>query len=109
MNEPYRLIIISCLKHAVSTPNVNDNSQEFSMGVIKPYKEMEDLLDNLDRKNNRHPQDKAIKALKLLQRIMDTKKITIDEKTLRFYEIIDAIKNNEVYTYMKNAVEEILQ
>ncbi|QUI21844.1 hypothetical protein HZI73_05820 [Vallitalea pronyensis] len=103
------MMIISCLKHAVSTPNLNDNNQEFSMGVIKPYKEMEVLLDNLDRNNNRHAQDKAIKALKLLQRIMDTKKITVDEKTLRFYEIIDAIKNNEVYKYMKNAVEEILQ
>lgn len=110
MYNQYREVVINCMKQAVCTPNKNVDTNEFVEGVIKPYRELEKLLEMIDKKRDDNPDNIGVKALNLLNKILDTKKIAKEEKIIRYNEIIDITKSNDnVYEQINDTVEKLLQ
>lgn len=85
-NMPFRLIV-RCLAIAVCTKNSNWDNEEYTRGVIEPYREIQKLRDELERENKEPSVQQMRDALYMLKKVFDTKRTPVDEQRERFNQI----------------------
>ncbi len=84
-----------CLALAVSTPNMNDNIEEYWKAFVDNYKKLQKIQSDLEKKNGCIPQETVSNALYALKVIFDIKKLPAIEQSKHFYRIshVYGIKN----------------
>lgn len=89
LNEKYRSleIIGRCLKVAISTPNKNENSEEYAENVVKPYRQIQSLYQDLETKGEQPASSQVSHALGHLKTILKTKKVPFPEIQQRIKEV----------------------
>lgn len=89
-------VITKCLAVAVSTPNQNWDHEDYQQNVIQPYRQIQELQDQLEETGEKPSLEQMKKALDLLKLILETKKVAANEQVRWFNQIID-----ETGTYYK--------
>ena len=82
-------IITRCLAIAVATPNQNFNSEDYTENVIKSYKKIEEIQNEIEKNGERPTLMQMKEALELLKKILITKRVDLDEQIRWFNQIID--------------------
>lgn len=82
-------VVTRCLAISVATPNQNFNSEEYNEKVIKSYKRIEEIQNDLEKSGTKPTVEQMTEALDLLKVILSTKKVDIDEQIRWFHQIID--------------------
>jgi len=82
-------VITKCLKAAVATPNENFDEQEYEEGVIKPYRKIVALQEQLEVAQEKPSKEYMNEALVHLKSILDTKRVSIKEQYEWLQEILD--------------------
>lgn len=72
-------ILSKCLAIAVTTPNRNWNTEEYQKGVVEPTRNLKLLLDHPDTSNLVTMEERITEGKRLLNQILVTKKISLDE------------------------------
>ncbi len=72
-------LIARCLCIAASTPNCNWNEEEYENGVVKPYKRLCEIKDDLDTGNSGVSAEMVTEAVEMLKSILSTKKVVEEE------------------------------
>lgn len=80
-------ILEKCLATVSSTKNCNFNSEEYEEGVIKQCQFIRNLQEEAESKERELPFDQVKEGLKALKKILDTKKVPMDEQKKRFDEV----------------------
>ncbi len=93
----FRSVITKCLAAAVCTPNANDNVDEYKVGVVEPYKQIERLHNELDESKRQPTVSEMLDALRLLRTIFATKKVSANEQAERFDLIYDQTGTRELF------------
>ena len=81
-------VITRCLAIAVATPNTNWNQEEYQKGVIKPYRRIQTIQDELDRTGERPTIEQMREALEMLKSILATKRVPVREQIEWFNQIL---------------------
>lgn len=82
-------IITRCLAVAVATPNRNWDNEEHREYVVKPYRKIQEIQDRVEETGSKPTLAQMKEALDLLKVILKTKKVSIQEQTCWFHQIID--------------------
>lgn len=82
-------IITRCLAIAVSTPNKNFDNDDYNEKVIKSYKRIEEIQNELEKNGAQPTVEQMMKALELLKTILAAKIVDMDEQIRWFNQIID--------------------
>ncbi len=85
----FHTVISGCLAVAVSTPNGNNNEDEYVKGVVEPYKIIEKMLSSQIRQGIRPDIDQMKDALGMLRTILNTKGVSIEEQQAWFENILE--------------------
>ncbi|AIQ66838.1 ACP S-malonyltransferase [Paenibacillus graminis] len=83
-----KTILSRCLAAVVCIPNMNWNNDEYQSGVVEPYQRIKHLEERLEaEQRNPGPEDIG-EALAMLTSVMDTKKVTQEEREERFHQVL---------------------
>jgi [acyl-carrier-protein] S-malonyltransferase len=82
-------VITRCMAAAVCTRNQNFDDQEYRLGVIEPYRQLEHLHETLDESKRQPTEHEMRDAVALLKKILTTKKLSRDELEGRVERIFD--------------------
>ncbi|WP_434752099.1 ACP S-malonyltransferase [Paenibacillus amylolyticus] len=74
-NDEYVKVIERCLKVATTTRNYNSNFEEYHIGAVRPYKEIEGIYDSILKENDTPSENQVIQAINMAISVMETKKI----------------------------------
>jgi [acyl-carrier-protein] S-malonyltransferase len=102
-------VITKCLAAAVCVKNYNLDEKDYIIGAILPYQQLAKLLYEVkEAQAEASSLEQMHKALKLLQKIFITKKVTPKEQKTRFEHVlqgtgIQSLRN----TYIENPIEEL--
>lgn len=97
-SERYRLnqskktrlsFITKCISHAVCTRNRNWNDDEYNEGMLKPYKAIKLMHDELESVGNEPTVDQMKQALDMLNSVFKTKRVPADEQAERYNQIFE--------------------
>ncbi|GIQ69510.1 [acyl-carrier-protein] S-malonyltransferase [Xylanibacillus composti] len=83
-------LVIRCLAAAVTTRNRNWDEQQYRIGVLDPYRRLEELQNRLDETGDPPALEQMKEALCLLALIMFTKQVPVSEQQERLTEILSA-------------------
>ncbi|MFS1512189.1 ACP S-malonyltransferase [Chengkuizengella sp. SCS-71B] len=81
-------VVTKCLAVAVCTRNRNWDQTLYEEGVIKPYKKIQQIQDELDETGELPNLKQMKEALFLLKQIFDTKETPMEEQVERYHEIL---------------------
>ncbi len=96
-----RRLMERCLAIAVCTPNSNWNNDEYSKGVIEPYKSIQQLVDKLEREGIDPSFEQMQQALDMLRSVFATKRTSIDEQVERFNQLFDETGTRNIFETFK--------
>ncbi|GFN33011.1 ACP S-malonyltransferase [Paenibacillus xylaniclasticus] len=100
-----RGFITGCLTAAVSTRNRNWDEQAYQEGVVKPYRQIEAIQEQLDVEQREPSPEEMRAALKLLVSIFETKGVPDDEATQRLQEIVSRTATGHLFPEYTESVE----
>lgn len=81
-------IVSRSLGIAVSTPNYNNDSNAYEVGVIEPYRRIEKIRDDIEREGREETLEEQREAVKMLQSVFEVKGISKKEESERFEQLI---------------------
>ncbi len=90
-----------CLAIAVCTPNCNWNSEEYSQGVIEPFKRIQQKVYHLEREGSDPSLEQMEQALDMLRLIFVTKGTPVDEQNERFNQIFNETGTRDLFKGFK--------
>ncbi len=90
-------VVSKSMAVAVATRNQNWDNDEYQKGVVLPYKEIQELRNQLDEETREATDDEVRKTLELLKTIMTTKKVPIQEQLERLNEILDMTGTQKLF------------
>lgn len=82
-NNPVIPFVSRCMGLAVSTKNMCQNDDDYEVGVIAPYKQLQAMQEQISSEGRNADMDEMVKAKNLLIRIFNTKKISQEEQDIR--------------------------
>ncbi|MGG4147682.1 hypothetical protein ABEW34_31705, partial [Paenibacillus algorifonticola] len=82
-------IITRSLAVSVATLNQNWDNEEYQEKVVKSYRKIQEIQDRLEETGEKPSLEQMRTALDLLKIILDTKKVSVEEQTRWFHQIID--------------------
>lgn len=82
-------VITKCIAVALCTPNLNFDREEYQRGVVEPLKQMKNMQLMLKNEGLKPTKEQMTEAIRLLNIIMATKKVSQAEKKERFVEILE--------------------
>jgi [acyl-carrier-protein] S-malonyltransferase len=91
-------IVTKCLAIAVSTPNTNFSNEEYQNGVILSFQRIREIQNEIEKKGTIPDMDEMTEALKLLQVIMETKKVSPDEQLEWYDEIFEETGTSNLFS-----------
>ena len=95
-------LVKHCMQNAVATKNNNDSEDEYQVGVVAPYQELNSLNDQLEKNEIQPTKELARKALSLLATIFETKQIEKEEANDRIMDLLkEASMMDEFQDFLK--------
>lgn len=91
-HHPLHRAIVRCLAAAVCTRNRNWDEEAYRVGVIEPYRRLQQMQESLDAAGAAPSREQAEEALELLRLIFRTKQVPPDEQQSRLQEIAASIE-----------------
>lgn len=88
-----------CLGAAVSTKNSNWDEEEYKMGVIQPYKEIQNLFRKTQEEKRQATEEELGQCLSLLEKIFKTKGISDGECAVRYRKILKNSGHEEKFSF----------
>ena len=85
--ENYYKYLTRSLAIAVSTPNLNNDTDTYHENVVLPYREIKDIVMALEKMPEKTTMDNVILANKMLHRMFDEKRTPSEERLERFYQL----------------------
>ncbi len=82
-------VITKCMAIAVSTRNFNWNEVEYQKGVVKPYKRIEKIQEEIEASEGEPTLQQMEEALDMLKSILETKQVPVNEQIERFNQVFD--------------------
>jgi len=82
-------LITRCIAIAVCTKNSNWNDDEYDKGVVKPYRRVQEMLDNLENEGTEPSIEQMNEALEMLRSVFATKFTPLAEQIERFNQVFD--------------------
>lgn len=82
-------VITKCMAMAVSIKNNNWDDEAYQNGVIKPYRKIKQLYEEIEKKEMFPDLIQMRESLEMLRLILGTKKVCIDEQEEIFREIFE--------------------
>ncbi|WP_028545263.1 ACP S-malonyltransferase [Paenibacillus taiwanensis] len=89
VNEKAKKFVIRALAIAVCTKNSNWNDEEYRLGVIEPYRQVQQIQEELDRTGLIPTRDQMDKALHMLCSVFETKRTPDQERDERFEQLFE--------------------
>lgn len=83
-----------CMGAAVCTRNQNWDQTEYEQGVLKPYKQLQSLFEEVEKEERKPAESELKKSVALLQLIFDTKRVPKMEQMQRLEDIVIKTKTN---------------
>ncbi|MCX8132082.1 MAG: ACP S-malonyltransferase [Clostridia bacterium] len=80
-------LITRCLAIAVCTKNNNWDNDEYQNGVIKPYKKVKQMQEDMEIAGNEPTIEQMQEALNMLKSVFATKKTPLEEQNSRFDQL----------------------
>ncbi|GAB6988521.1 ACP S-malonyltransferase [Paenibacillus pini] len=84
-----RAFVPRCLGIAVCLKNDNFNEAEYRSGVVAPYKELQDLAQQIEQSGEAPKQSQLVTAAGLLKQIMMTKRTPTAEQNRRWKQLMN--------------------
>ncbi|MCM3598073.1 ACP S-malonyltransferase [Metabacillus idriensis] len=97
-------LITSCIAVAVSTQNKNWNNDEYDKGVVVPYKQLEELREQLIAERKEPTKEQMHYAIDLLKTIFETKLTPIEIQEERFNQIFYSTHTRDHFSEFKVGV-----
>jgi len=95
---PYiKSVVSNCLAEAVCAKNRNWDSKEYEAGVLKPYKVIETIQNELDENNTPPTNEQMQTALEKLCIIFNTKKVPQSEQQRRIKRILEQSRTTHIF------------
>jgi [acyl-carrier-protein] S-malonyltransferase len=95
-HNKFQIFINMCLVNAVSTRNQNWDNNEYEKGVIESYQRIKEKLNINYNESSDSSKIQMKEALELLKTIFMTKKVPVEEQSLRFKDLLEKTgKNND--------------
>lgn len=85
-NKPLKLMTM-CLAITVCTKNNNWGNDEYTKGVIEPYRDLQKLCDELENAKKEPTTQQMEEALLTLEKVFETKHTPMEERIARYNEI----------------------
>ncbi|MBG9793994.1 hypothetical protein ABD76_16375 [Paenibacillus dendritiformis] len=82
-------LISKCMLAAVSTPNRNFDEENYIAGVVRSYQQLVDINTALEKGEIKYSQEVKRDILRLLKKILETKKLSLREQEQWFQQILD--------------------
>ncbi|MDK8180619.1 ACP S-malonyltransferase [Paenibacillus sp. UMB4589-SE434] len=98
VNEKAKKFVIRALAIAVCTKNSNWNDDEYRRGVIEPYREVQQIQEELDRTGAIPTRDQMDRALHMLCSVFETKRTPDQERDERFEQLFDETDTKPLFT-----------
>lgn len=89
-------VVGKCLAIAVCTQNNNWNEEQYQKGVVEPYRQLQSMLERLERASEEPTPQDMRQALDLLGQIFATKGTAEDERKWRLSQIIETTGTQEL-------------
>ncbi len=80
-------IITKCIAIAVCTKNSNWNNDEYTKGVIEPYRKVQAMKEEIEKEGRQPSVDEVKEAVKMLISVFTTKKTSVEEQIERFKQV----------------------
>lgn len=90
--------IIRCLAISVCTRNSNWDNEEYSKGVIEPYRKINQMLLSLEEANKVPTLEQMKEALDMLNSVFETKRTPLEESRERFKQLLDETGTESLFT-----------
>jgi len=90
-------LVQKCISAAITTPNNNFNVDDYRIGVIEPYKKIQELQFELEQAALAPNVEQMKAALSMLKCIFTTKNITLEEQKEKFKQILDETNTNNLF------------
>lgn len=82
---------------AVSTRNLNWNSEEYRSGVVEPYNKISALQEKVEQEDRRADFEEMKQAVDMLKTMFQTKKTSIEEQMERFKELFQDTGTEQLF------------
>jgi len=82
-------LLARCLAAAVCTKNRGDDSAEYEAGVVRPYREIAKLHEELESRGERPSREQEELALRMLGSVFEAKRTPTAERESRFGQILE--------------------
>lgn len=96
LKNSIRTLVIRCLSVAICTRNRNWDNNEYKKGMIEPYREIQEMLKDIEKGGLRPTVEHGEKALEMLKSVFRTKKTPQSEQKERFKQILDEIQHTHL-------------
>ncbi|UQQ36467.1 ACP S-malonyltransferase [Paenibacillus polymyxa] len=90
-------LVTSCIAIAVSTQNRNWNNDEYEQGVVVPYKELQNMREQLIATGTEPTIEQMQQALDKLKSIFETKLTPAEQRAERFEQIFSNTHTRELF------------
>ncbi|NFF81600.1 ACP S-malonyltransferase [Clostridium botulinum] len=98
-------VVTRCLAIAVCTRNRNWNNEEYTKGVIEPYKKLQIMQEKIDDTGKMLSVEEMKESLELLKTIFKTKKVSKEEQEARFEQIFSETGTKNIFADSNRNIE----
>lgn len=94
-------LITRCIAIAVCTKNSNWDNEEYDRGVVKPYRKVQQMLEELEKQGTEPSLEQMNEALEMLRSVFITKRTPVDEQIERFDQVFDESEMRHLFPQFK--------
>lgn len=94
-------VVTRCMAIAVCTRNRNWDNEEYNKGVSEPYKEIQQMQEEIEESKKKPTVEQMKKALEMLRSVFITKKVPITEQIERFNQVFDETGTRHLFSDFK--------
>jgi len=98
-------VVTRCLAVGVATENKCFDNDEYSKGVIEPYKRIQSIQEEVEASGGQPKLEQMKEALENLQKLLKTKMVSADEQDEWFNQIFDETGTNYLFPEFERATK----
>jgi [acyl-carrier-protein] S-malonyltransferase len=101
-DDKFMTVITRCMAAAVCTKNSNWNNDEYTNGVIEPYRRIKQIQMSLEKEGIKPTKEQAEEALSMLKSVFRTKGISTEGQLGRFNQILNETNTRDLFESIIN-------
>jgi len=91
-------IVQRCISAAITVQNKNFDDEEYRVGVIEPYRRIQQIQLELEQKELPPSMEQMEDSLRMLKSVFTTKKVSEEEQVRKFKQILDETGTNDLFS-----------